>query len=210
MKERVIVLRTFKTGETNLIVHAINSRGGRMHFIARGGVVSRKRFGGGVLEPTHYLGVTYKPASGRNEETPLHELLEAQILREFSGLRQKYERIEAALQMLHVVGRVVQPGVEDASELFDLLGHALQAVEVSDSLPLLRLQFEIKLLHCLGTLPLQTWTHEFLGKSLKDHKDLVISGDQLRRGHSEVNTLLTRYLKGLSPTDMDLGTIMPV
>ncbi len=49
-QQKILVLRTYKHGESDLIVHALNSLGASMSFIAKGGLKSRKRFAGGVEE----------------------------------------------------------------------------------------------------------------------------------------------------------------
>ena len=144
-KEKILILRTFKHGESDIIVHALNPRGARMNFFARGAHKSRKRFAGGLLEATHYLDVTYK--SGANiDGDPLHTLMEAQMIREFPKLRTDYDRLEAALYLLKIVHKLSQQGVVDSPELFNLLGNALQAAETSKNLEKLKVHFELKLL----------------------------------------------------------------
>ncbi len=54
-KTRLIILRTIKYSEADLIVHGLNTEGARINFMAKSALKSRKRFGGGVLEPTHYM-----------------------------------------------------------------------------------------------------------------------------------------------------------
>ena len=101
-----------------------------MNFFAKGALKSRKRFAGGVLEPTHYIEATYMARSSRDAD-PLHTLLEATLLRAFPNLRTDYDRLEAALHMLALVHKLGQQGVVDSPDLFNLLGNALQAAEVS-------------------------------------------------------------------------------
>ncbi len=113
---------------------------------------SRKRFAGGVLEPLHYIEVTYKPGASHVSD-PLHSLLEATLLRDFAKLRTHYDRLETALYFLTVVHKISQQGVVDASEMFNLLGNALAAAETSEHLENLRVQFELKVLAAQGVLP---------------------------------------------------------
>lgn len=151
-KEKILVLRTFKHGESDLVVHGLNPLGARMNFFARGGLKSRKRFAGGILEPTHYLEVTYKVGNS-NEGDPLHTLQEAHLIREFPRLRTDYQRLETALHLLKVVHKLGQQGVIDSPDLFNLLGNALSAAETSPELEKLKIHFEVKLLAAQGVLP---------------------------------------------------------
>lgn len=205
MKEKLIVLRTYKWSESDLMVHGLNPRGGRMSFIARGAMRSKKRFAGGILEPTHYILAHYKPSPSRNDETPLHTLQEAELIKGFNGLRDVYERLEAALFMVGLLDKVAQPGIEDSPELFDLLGNGLYAAESSYSLEILRLQFEVKMLYMQGVLPSQGWYTELLSRSLKDHADVKLEHDDIRRQQNEIRLVLQRFLKGLNSESNDDG-----
>lgn len=197
MKEKLIVLRTFKWRESDLMVHGLSPQGQRLSFLARGALKSKKRFGGGVLEPTHYILAHYKPQPSRDDENPLHTLQEAEVLRGFDGLREVYERLDSALFMVGLMDKVAQPGITDAPELFDLLGNALKAAEASCHLELLRLHFEVKLLYLLGVLPSQGWYAPLLQRSLQDHASLEILPHELRRFQNEIKILTQRYLQGL-------------
>lgn len=174
LNERVIVLRTIKHGDSNLIVHGLNSLGAKMNFFARGAAKSRKRFGGGVLEPTHFLEVTYKRGPDQ-EEDPLHVMMEAQLVREFTGLRSNFERLQVALYFLKVVSKISQQGVIDSPELFNLLGNALAAAETSIHPSQLRLQFELKLLQTQGVLSSVPEMREWLTHPISEHSRLTMS-----------------------------------
>ena len=58
-------------------------------FLARGALKSKKRFGGGVLEPTHQALFTYQKPFGSSE---LHLLKDAQIIHDFVAIRRSHER----------------------------------------------------------------------------------------------------------------------
>ena len=65
LQDRFIILKKMKYGESDLIIHALSSAGTKKSFIARAALKSKKRFGGGVLEPSHFVKLTYKP--GKSE-----------------------------------------------------------------------------------------------------------------------------------------------
>ncbi len=193
LKEKIIVLRKIKHGESDLILHGLNPLGARMNFFARGGLKSKKRFAGGVLEPTHYIEVTYK-VGAMNDGDPLHTLMEATVIREFIGLRKDYARIEAALHMLKVVSKLCQQGVVDSPELFNLLGNALGAAETSQNLEKLKVHFELKLLAAQGVLPGEESFGQWLGTSLAQHEKIRVEGDDWRWLQQQTHDHLRHYL----------------
>jgi DNA repair protein RecO (recombination protein O) len=193
LKEKILVLKKFKYGEADVVVHGLNPLGARMNFFARGGMKSRKRFAGGILEPTHYIEVTYKPGSGA-EGDPLHSLLEANLIREFPKLRTDYDRLEAALYLLRLVHKLGQQGVVDSPDLFNLLGNALQAAETSDNLENLKLQFELKLLAAQGVLPHDESFLPWLRAGMAEHGEMKIENHQRQRLLSEAHAHLRHYL----------------
>lgn len=192
-KEKILVLKTIKYSESDLIVHGLNPLGARIGFIAKGGLKSRKRFAGGVLEPTHYIEVTYK-LNTKNEGDCLHTLLEAQLIREFPKLRTDYKRLETALHMVKLVHRFSQEGVIDSPELFNVLGNGLSAAETSESLEKLRLHFEIKLLSGQGILPHDEMFREWIHKSIASHTQIDPQPDHLRLVQSHVHDHLRHHL----------------
>ncbi len=192
-KERIIVLKTYKHGESDLILHGLNPLGARMGFFARGALKSRKRFVGGILEPTHYIEVTFK-VNNSSDVDPLHSLLEARLLREFSGLRSDYSRLEVSLYWLKVVHKLGQQGVVDSPELFNLLGNALAIAESSNELQKLRLHFELKLLASQGVLPVEEDFLPWLRLPLARHEEIVSEGKMRRRVEAHVHEILHQYL----------------
>jgi DNA repair protein RecO (recombination protein O) len=193
LKEKILVLKKFKYGEADVVVHGLNPLGARMNFFARGGMKSRKRFAGGILEPTHYIEVTYKVGSG-NDGDPLHTLLEAHLVREFPKLRTDYERLSGALYILSLVHKLGQQGVVDSPELFNLLGNALAAAEESTNLANLKLQFELKLLAAQGVLPHDEAFSPWLQSTLANHGQLQVDSQQKQRLIHEAHAHLRQYL----------------
>jgi DNA repair protein RecO (recombination protein O) len=168
-EEKIIILRTIRHGEGDLIVHGLTRQGAKMSFFAKSALQSRKRFGGGVLEATHYVHVQFQRSS---REDGLHRLLEAQIIKSFEGLRESYERIETALYFVSVVEKLSHEGMVDFETLFDLLGHSLEAAEKSKNLDVLKFQFQTKLLSLQGVLPQIEGIEPLLATSVRDHEAL--------------------------------------
>lgn len=166
---RFIILRKMKYGEADLILHAISATGAKCSFIARAALKSKKRFGGGVLEPSHYVQLTYKEPS---QSGGLLVLQEATLLNEFKNLRRSYDHLEFALHVLECVARVSLEGDENSEFLFNLLGHALKAIEICDDLLVLKMQFYLKFLLQQGVIQPEAWMGPFLKVPLAEVNSL--------------------------------------
>lgn len=173
-------------------MQSINRHGARVSFFAKGGLKSKKRFAGGLLEPTHYIEVTFKERADINDGEPLHTLLEAQLIRGFDGLRKDYDRLQVALYFLRVMSKVAQAGLVDAKDLFDLLGNALQAAESTESIHKLKIHFEMKVLAAQGVLP--PLNENWVQVPLRDHSHLELE----RAEEWEVHHALEDYLGTIS------------
>src|SRR5690606_3807518 len=147
--------------EADLIVHALSQSGQKLKLFARSALKSRKRFGGGVLQPTHYVSLSFKES---RDEEGLGSLSEASLIEGFDSLRTDYDRLQLALHFVSIIYRLSVEGSTDSQNLFDLLGNALQALQVATNLDLLKTQFELKLLYYQGVLP-----HLENAKSLLEH-----------------------------------------
>ena len=194
-KSRIIVLRCIKYGEADLIVHGIDTNGARINFLAKSALKSRKRFGGGVLEPTHYIDAVYRRPRSSSSEDPLYFLQEARLVESFPGIRQNYERLEMAFYFLKVISKVVQEGAVEDSEDFLLLGRSLRALEKAQDLLSLKTMFEIKVLHNHGVLPSDLQAHKYVKSPVSQyqvHSPSRLEERQALRGR--VHHILAQYL----------------
>lgn len=164
-----IILRKIKYGEADLILHALSSTGEKKSFLARGALKSKKRFGGGVLEPTHHVKFTYSV----NSKSDMHTLKEAQLIQGFEGLRLDYDKLNFALVALEFVTKVSLEGDQDSASLYNLLGHLLKSLEKSTEFAVLKMQFYIKLMRQQGVLELEPWMNPFLQFPLGEHQELT-------------------------------------
>ncbi len=165
-----IVLKTTKYGEADLIVTLLTTQGARLQLFGRSALKSKKRFGGGVLEPTHYIQVSYEDRRSRlGGEADLHTLREASLIEDFPKLRTEYTRLEVALSLLGIVSRVVRHGDFGSTEIFNLLGNALTAAETSLDLAKLRVHFEVRLLASQGVLELDEEASRLAGVPIDQH-----------------------------------------
>jgi len=194
IKEKAILLTKNKYGESDLILKLLTSSGEIYSAIAKSALKSRKRFGGGVLEPTHYVNVTLTRRTDDSSGERMAVLNEAQIIDDFKGLKTDYDRLDLALQLVRVVATVAREGDAHA-DIFNLLGHTLKAAETARSLSRLRTQFTLKMLHLQGVLPHDMRFLPFLKTPIKetdslDQFDLVLDSGVA----AESDLLLQRYL----------------
>ncbi len=192
-KCKIIVLRTIRHSEADLIVHGLSSEGTRMSFFGKGAAKSKKRFAGGVLEPLHYIEVTYKDKYQKDEDS-LYMLLEADVVREFQKIRQDYDRLELAFYFLKTIQKLSGHGLVESPEVFNLLGNSLSALEVSSDLNKLRLSFELKLLAGQGVLPGDATFTPLLAKPLSEHESIVFTPETQARARDLCAHYLKNYL----------------
>ena len=189
-KDRAIILKAVNHGESDLIIHALSEHGEFLSLMAKAALKSKKLFGGGVLEPTHCVTVNYK--MGR--EGSMGFLNEAKLEKDFSGIRTNLDRLNMGLHFLQVVRKMSQEGMEDQRSLFNILGHALTQLESCSYIQILKLQFEVKLLHQQGVLPPLADYRELVRKKIVDVDQVVIPKSDLPRIRASVESALNGYL----------------
>lgn len=167
---KFILLKKTKYSEADLILQALSQSGAKVSFLARGALRSKKRFGGGILEPTHYVMLTYREASG---EGHLHLLQEAHLINSFPGIRTSFDQLELALIGLDCIQKVALEGDQSSEHLFNLTGHFLKAVESSKEVSLLKMHFYIKFLLQQGVIEPESWMSDFLRTPLKETEKLA-------------------------------------
>ncbi len=196
VKEKVFILKKTRYGDADLILNCLTPKGARISLYARSALKSKKRFGGGVLEPTHYIHALYEDKSSRSHsENPLHTLKEASLIEGFQGLRTDYSRIETALYFVQLISDVVKEGEVDSADLFNLLGNTLRAAESSHHLDWLRTQFEVKLLANQGVLPVEEEEHLLLRAPIADHESLRLVDAEWSRVRGRIRTVMAEYLR---------------
>lgn len=123
-KSRGIVLRSIRYGEADRILDLYTRDGGLVSAIAKGIRRTRSRFGA-RLEPLSC--VEFIAYGGRSLDT----ITQAETLRSFHDIREHLGRLETAGRMVRDV-RALSGGDEADRRVFNLLYHALDALESSD------------------------------------------------------------------------------
>ena len=189
LRDRIIVLKKWPFSESDLIVRGLNTKGCQISFIAKGALKSKKRFGGGVLDPTSYIELEYRPS-----KNSLHILQKAWFLKDFFKLRTDYSRLSLALYFLKMMGDISQEGTEDTEELFHLLGNALKEAEHSLVLDSLKIFFQMKVLFLQGVLPAELSDSNILKSTLKKHQQFHIETEKKQFLLKKLEQTLKHYL----------------
>ncbi len=126
-REQGIVLRTYKLGETDRIVHLLTQGRGKVRAVAKGVRRPGSRFGG-RLEP--YGHVDVQLYEGRN----LDLVSQADLLRSHANVRTDFARSACASAMAELTDLIAQEGERD-NALFLLLRAALQALDAEPDDP---------------------------------------------------------------------------
>jgi DNA repair protein RecO (recombination protein O) len=169
-QDRFIILKKVKYGEADLIIHALASNGSKISFMARSALKSKKRFGGGVLEPLHFVNFSYRDNS---DSAKMKTLNEAILIDDFKSIRENYDRLELGLFVLNCVSHVSLEGDVNSDFLFNLTGHTLRAVSVSNHLLILKLHFCLKFLYQQGVISIEPWMGPFLKTNISDTLNLI-------------------------------------
>lgn len=185
--------------EADLIIHALTSDGEKKSFLARSALRSKKRFGGGVLEPTHQAIFTF--TESRNEGG-LCSLKEAQLIKDFAKIRRSYDTLEFALQIVECVERVSQEGDSSSHYLYNLLGHTLKILEETNHLDILKIQFYLKFFLQQGVLTAEPWMSIYLKKPINEHmnlsKEITTSVKDLEKIRTSLELKTRQYLQNAS------------
>ena len=164
-----------------------------LSFIAKGALKSKKRFAGGLLEPSNFIGVEYR----KSRRQTLHFLSQAWALKRFEGLRKSYERCQLAFHFLSLMEKISQEGAEDSAHLFNLLGNALSTLEQSQHLPSLKFLFEFRLLLLQGVLPKELQKERpLLNLTVAEHEKLVPLFSSFKDISTVAQNAVQCYLEG--------------
>ena len=193
VKERAIVLSKIKYGEADLILKLLSVNGDVYSVIAKSALKSKKRFGGGVLEPTHYILCTLQKNQDEQSER-LSVLNEAQVVDDFRGLKSDYDRLELAFHFVKTVATVAREG-DHHLDIFNLLGHALKKAETAQNLSTLKMQFDLKLLHLQGVLPADDRFVPFLKSPIRETDDLTVNSDDFSYIRRELEYIFSSYIQ---------------
>lgn len=176
-KGKILVLDKVRYSDSDLIITALNAYGGKQSFFAPCALKSKKRFAGGTLDKANFIEVLYTVKANNN----LLRLKDAVLIEPFDGIRNSFDKMNLALDMLRLVKMYAQEGVVDNVGLFNLLGNSLSTLEECKNLELFRLMFEVKFWHIQGLLPSEQLFSTFLSMSIVRYASISLSSADLEK-----------------------------
>lgn len=144
-RDHGIVLRTYKLGEADRIIHLVTEHHGKVRAVAKGVRKTRSKFGA-RLEPTSHIAVQLY------EGRELDIVTQAESVDHFRGLRDDLDRLTRAVTMLEAVDQVSMER-EPNPKLYRMLLGGLRSLAQHDS-PLVVAAFLWKLLSLEGFQPM--------------------------------------------------------
>lgn len=189
VRDKIIVLKNQAFLESDLIVRGLNQQGCQISFIAKGALKSKKRFAGGVLEPSTYIELDYKKS-----KSSLYPIQQAWILEDFRKLRTSWTRLNLAFYFLKVMDKVSQEGEANTEELFHLLGNSLKQTEDSSDLDSLKILFQAKVLFLQGILAEEISKLQLLDLTLEKHEELTLEPLEKNKLLNKLTSDLKSYL----------------
>lgn len=166
-----IILKKNKFSESDLILRILTSSGVKMSCLAKGALQSKKRFSGGVLEPTHFISFRYLPGKEN-----LNLINSAELVQGFQSLRENYDRITAALEVLGFIDRVVLEG-QNQETLFALTGNSLNELCKITEVSQFWIHFGLKFLFQQGVLEMEEWMKPYLASPMGELHKLSLKPD---------------------------------
>lgn len=192
-RSKAIVLRAIRYRDSDLIVHLLTDSGQLLTAMARSALKSKKRFGGGALEPTHHLDIVYqKKASEDDDKMAL--LLEAQVIDGFDKLRSDYERLQVALDILATISKVLKPGDTEQVNIYNMLGHALKNLEKSTNPKLIKVHLLARLLSQQGVLPHEPAFEPLLSCPMAKSLELKLSDKEINNLEQVLTSHTRQYM----------------
>ncbi len=159
---KAILLSRTEYSEADYLLTALLQNGSKKSFFARGARKSKKRFPGGVLEPSHFVNLRWQEKGLEK----LSVLQDAILLSDFRELRLSYERLQICFKILDRCLKVAKEDLE-MEELFHLLGNTLKVLCNLENLEFFLIHFDFRLLQLLGILPennaFQFWADQPIG-----------------------------------------------
>lgn len=146
LKSRALVLRSHRLGETSKVVVCYTESHGKVRLVAKGGRKGGSRLGA-ALEPFVVSGVVFYLKAGRD----LSLVSQAEVERDFAGLRRDILRMAYGSAVLELVDQVVT-GQEPDPELFGIIVETLAEMESAEpaSLDHSLLRFGFRMAGALG------------------------------------------------------------
>lgn len=190
-QKRLLVFKKIKYGESDLILHGLTEIGERFVGMARGALKSKRRFGGGILEPGHLLSLTLEV----HQKGELKIIKEASCIEAFELIKQDYDRLSAAYRILQLMEKSSFEGLAQGKGVFLLLYHTLNTLQTTVNIELLELHFKIRFLAYHGSLEMQNEGYQrFLNITIQNSAEVQVSPQEFKRLQTDIDFEMRTYL----------------
>ncbi|MCL2497438.1 MAG: DNA repair protein RecO [Symbiobacteriaceae bacterium] len=142
---QALVLTSVNVGEADRIITLLTYERGRVRTMVRGARRPRNRFAA-LAQPLNLIEVQL---SGN---TALENLTQGQLVNNYRTLKESLDRLAYAQYLLELFDKSTE-GASDVAEVFIMLLTALELIQYSENLILVRLAVEMKLLAAIGLRP---------------------------------------------------------
>src|SRR3954470_23641035 len=152
-KTEAVVLRSFRLGEADRVLHVYTLARGRVGAVAKGVRKTKSRFGA-RLEPLSHVELTLHRGSG-----DLHTVTGVDLIRSHHAVREEYARLAVALVGAEAMLRLFAEeegnprAFQALTRFLDVLDDSAQQPSRRPELDPLALAFQLKLLWVAGYLP---------------------------------------------------------
>lgn len=192
LKGEGFVLKAFPYMDNDLIVYVLTKHEGILHFFVRSARNSKKRFGGGVLDPLNFIKFTAQaPRNSDQDQNSLISLKEAELIKDFSHIKTSYKKITAAMELLKVVMHSQNAG----EDVFNHLGNSLNCISSAKNLERYFTHFVVRYLGMEGVMPDQEELNQMRNLPMSSHLELdEVSEDMRLRETSIAKHFLRSYI----------------
>lgn len=180
------VLKTVSYGDSDLIVSLLTKENGMVKAFVRGAKNSKKRFGGGVLQPPHLIDFLASSKKSIDTESLTH-LREASLLKDFAVLRSQY----LSLNVLSMMIKICMTGEDLQKEHFNLFGHGLVSLSQTKNYRRFFSHFVARYLVLEGVLPSEPILSKLIALPMKEHAQL---GDETVQTVNHEAAMASHYL----------------
>ena len=189
IKSKAFVLRCRTYSESDLIVTLLTQEDGMVQSFVRGAKKSKKRFGGGVLQPPHLIQIEANLPK-RRQSSNLYTLKEAHLLKDFSEIKTSYPSLTLLTSMIKLLLR----SEAIHKEHFNLLGYGLVELGQIKNHRRFFSHFVTRYLTLEGVLPNEVTLYDLGRTPINSHQALdPVSEDQINKEVAIASHYLQTY-----------------
>ena len=189
IKSKAFVLKCVPYSESDLIVTFLTQDDGVIQSFIRGAKNSKKRFGGGVLQPPHLIEIEASPPK-RPLNSDLYTIKEAKLVKDFSEVKRSYPSLTLLASMI----KLLLNSEAIHKEHFNLFGYGLVELGQVKNHRRFFSHFVTRYLSLEGALPDEPALFDLGRTPINSHKGLSeVSKDQANKEAALASHYLQSY-----------------